>query len=78
MECAAYSAHPAGSCDAPLLPQLDDALGTADALERYFRRHPRYDIGTGGTRRFLTTGQPGPQSDLVARFWGAPLSFEAA
>ncbi|MCA3699289.1 MAG: aspartate/glutamate racemase family protein [Brevundimonas sp.] len=50
----------------------------ADALERYFGRHPEYGLGEGGRRTFLTTGRPGPQSELVSQFWGAPLSFEAA
>jgi glutamate racemase len=51
---------------------------TADALERYLAAHPEYDPGTGGERRFLTTGAPGPQSGLIEAFWGAPLRFEAA
>jgi hypothetical protein len=59
----------------PLIHQPDS---TADALTRYFERHPEYDLGTSGGRRFLTTGTPGPQNDLVAAFWGAPLAFEAA
>ena len=50
----------------------------ADSLERYFARHPEYELGSSGRRDFLTTGTPGPQSDLIARFWGAPLSFDAA
>jgi glutamate racemase len=50
----------------------------ADALERYFGRHPEYGLGDGGRRTFLTTGRPGPQSELVSQFWGAPLTFEAA
>ncbi|QTN19662.1 aspartate/glutamate racemase family protein [Brevundimonas sp. AJA228-03] len=50
----------------------------ADALERYFDRHPEYALGDAGRRTFLTTGKTGPQSDRVSQFWGAPLSFEAA
>ena len=50
----------------------------ADSLERYFERHPEYDLGASARRDFLTTGAPGPQSDLVAQFWGAPLTFDAA
>jgi glutamate racemase len=50
----------------------------ADALERYFERRPDYDAGTGGGRRFLTTGRAGLQSGLVETFWGAPVRFEAA
>ena len=59
-------------------PLIHQPSATADALERYFGRHPEYEIGTSGRRRFLTTGQPGRQSDLVSQFWGAPLTFEPA
>src|SRR5215217_8213143 len=59
----------------PLIHQPDS---TADALERYFARHPEYVSGGSGERRFLTTGAPGEQNGLVAAFWGAPLRFEAA
>ncbi|WP_430422707.1 glutamate racemase [Phenylobacterium sp.] len=57
----------------PLIRQPD---ATADALERYFARHPEFQPGTGAVRRFLTTGQPGAQNSLVETFWGGPLSFE--
>lgn len=57
----------------PLIRQPD---ATADALERYFARHPEFRPGTSGVRRFLTTGRPGAQNSLVETFWGAPLSFE--
>ncbi|WP_374472059.1 glutamate racemase [Phenylobacterium sp.] len=59
----------------PLIHQPD---ATADALARYFERHPEFDPGQGGLRRFLTTGQPGAQHSLVETFWGGPLSFEQA
>lgn len=59
----------------PLIRQPD---ATADALERYFARHPEFDAGTGAVRRFLTTGEPGAQNTLVETFWGGPLRFEAA
>ncbi len=59
-------------------PIIHQPVATADAIERYLARHPEYDPGTGGGRRFLTTGQPGPQNALVEAFWGGPLSFEAA
>ena len=58
----------------PLIRQPD---ATADALERYFARHPEFRPGTTAVRRFLTTGQPGAQNSLVETFWGGPLSFEA-
>ena len=59
----------------PLIRQPD---ATADALERYLARHAEFDPGTGGTRRFLTTGKAGAQHSLVETFWGGPLSFEQA
>ncbi|MBU1379078.1 MAG: aspartate/glutamate racemase family protein [Alphaproteobacteria bacterium] len=66
------AALPAGT---PLIRQPD---ATADALERYFARHPEFDAGTGAVRRFLTTGEAGAQNSLVETFWGGPLSFEPA
>ncbi|MGZ6018981.1 MAG: glutamate racemase [Phenylobacterium sp.] len=60
----------------PGTPLIHQPQATADALERYFERHPEFDPGTGGTRRFLTTGRPGAQSGLVEAFWGEPLRFE--
>lgn len=62
----------------PTTEVIHQPRAVADALERYFTRHPEYDLGAGARRDFLTTGRPGPQSDLVAQFWGAPLSFAAA
>lgn len=59
----------------PLIHQPDS---TADALARYLERHPEIDPGTGGARRFLTTGRPGLQHSLVETFWGSALTFEAA
>jgi len=62
----------------PGTPLIHQPQATADALDRYFARHPEYDPGGGGLRRFLTTGRPGAQHSLVETFWGAPLSFEPA
>ena len=59
----------------PLIHQPD---ATAAAIQRYLTRHPEYAAGGSGARRFLTTGQPGPQNGLVERFWGAPLRFQRA
>ena len=59
-------------------PLIHQPAATADALALYFARHPELETGTGGARRFLTTGTPGRQSALVAEFWGEPVSFEAA
>jgi glutamate racemase len=57
---------------------IEQPTAVADALDRYFARHPEYALGDGGRRDFLTTGQAGPQSYLFARFWGAPLTFDQA
>ena len=59
-------------------PLIHQPTAVADALERYFARHAEYDLGDGSRRLFLTTGAPGPQSQRVSQFWGAPLSFEQA
>jgi glutamate racemase len=59
-------------------PLIHQPSATAEALERYFARHPEYELGSGGRRTFLTTGKPGRQSDLVSQFWGAPVTFEGA
>ena len=59
-------------------PLIHQPGATADALERYLGRHPEYDVGRSGLRRFLTTGAPGACNALAEAFWGAPLSFEAA
>ena len=53
-------------------------IATADALARYLDRHPEFEPGKTGQRRFLTTGKPGAQHSLVETFWGGPLSFEPA
>ena len=62
----------------PGTPLIHQPTAVADALERYFERHPEYGLGETGRRTFLTTGKTGPQSDMVSQFWGEPLSFEAA
>jgi glutamate racemase len=62
----------------PGTPLIHQPIATADAIERYLAAHPEYDPGTGGVRRFLTTGAPGLQNGLVETFWGSPLRFEAA
>jgi glutamate racemase len=62
----------------PGTPLIHQPAATAEAIERYLERHPEYDPGHGGVRRFLTTGRPGQQNGLVEAFWGGPLHFEAA
>ena len=59
-------------------PLIHQPVATAEAVVRYLAQHPEYDPGQSGLRRFLTTGEPGAQNDLVKAFWGAPLSFDAA
>ena len=62
----------------PGTPVIHQPEATADALARYFERHPEFDPGQGGGRRFLTTGTPGAQNGLVETFWGSALHFEKA
>lgn len=57
---------------------IHQPTAVADALGRYFERHPEYVLGGSGRRDFLTTGKAGPQSELVSQFWGAPLTFTPA
>jgi glutamate racemase len=61
----------------PGLPLIHQPSATVDALRRYLTAHPEYSAGSGGLRRFLTTGQPAAQNGLVETFWGAPLKFQA-
>jgi glutamate racemase len=62
----------------PGIPLIHQPQATADALARYFERHPEYVAGDSGQRRFLTTGKPGAQHSLIETFWGGPLHFEPA
>jgi glutamate racemase len=62
----------------PGTPLIHQPGATADALAAYLDKHPEYRAGTGGQRKFLTTGKPGAQHILVETFWGGPLSFEKA
>ncbi len=59
-------------------PLIHQPSAVANALDRYFTRHQDYDRGSGGGRRFLTTGKAGTQSGLVETFWGEALRFEKA
>jgi glutamate racemase len=62
----------------PGTPVIHQPTAVADALDRYFQRHPEYDLGHSGRRDFLTSGKAGPQSELVSQFWGAPLTLTPA
>ncbi|OYX55426.1 MAG: glutamate racemase [Brevundimonas subvibrioides] len=78
--CTHYEivAHLFAAALPPGTPLIHQPTAVADALERYFERHPEYRLGESGRRDFITTGKTGPQSDMVSQFWGAPLSFDAA
>jgi glutamate racemase len=57
---------------------IHQPAATAEAVALYLRRHPEYDPGSAGARRFLTTGRAGPQNGLAERFWGEALDFDQA
>ena len=59
-------------------PLIHQPTAVADALDRYFQRHPEYALGGAGRRAFLTTGSTGAQSDLVSQFWNEPVVFDRA
>jgi glutamate racemase len=61
----------------PGTPLIHQPASTADALRRYFARHPDYEIGSSGLRRFLTTGAAGRRNALAEAFWGGPIAFES-
>jgi glutamate racemase len=58
-------------------PLIHQPPSVANSLSEYVARHPEYDIGHSGLRRFLTTGPAGAQSALIEAFWGTPLHFES-
>jgi glutamate racemase len=60
----------------PDTPLIHQPSAVADSLDRYLSRHPEYDPGAAGSRRFLTTGQTGGENGLVEAFWGAAVRFE--
>lgn len=62
----------------PGTPLIHQPEATAAALAGYLERHPEIDPGASSLRRFLTTGRPGAQHQLVETFWEGPLSFEQA
>jgi glutamate racemase len=62
----------------PGTPLIHQPAATAEAVTRYLDRHPEFDPGHSSLRRFLTTGAPGQQNDIVEAFWGGPVRFEAA
>ena len=62
----------------PGTPLIHQPVAVADAMARYLARHPEYDPGHDGARRFLTTGEPRAQNGHAETFWGEPVRFEAA
>ena len=62
----------------PGTPLIHQPQAVAEAMQRYLARHPEYAAGTGGSRRFLTTGEPRAQNGHAETFWRAPVRFEAA
>jgi glutamate racemase len=62
----------------PGTPLIHQPAATAESAVRYIGRHPEFDPGAGGVRRFLTTGPACLQNGLVERFWGRPLGFQRA
>ncbi len=61
----------------PGTPIIHQPPSVSQALGAYVERHPEYEVGTSGSRIFLTTGTPKSQSKLIEAFWGAPLTFAA-
>jgi glutamate racemase len=60
----------------PGTPLIHQPSAVVDSIGRYLERHPEYPAGSGGARRFLTTGEPRDQNALVQTFWGGPVRFE--
>jgi len=58
-------------------PLIHQPSSVTEALVRYIGRHPEYQIGQTGLRRFLTTGRTGQSSGLTEKFYGRPIRFEA-
>ena len=61
----------------PQTPLIHQPSAVADSLATYLERHPEYSIGSGGSRRFLTSGAAGAASPLLQAYWGGSLGFEA-
>ncbi|MFN3805986.1 glutamate racemase [Asticcacaulis sp.] len=57
-------------------PLIHQPSSVADALNQYIARHSEYALGSTSQRRFLTSGEPGPQSPIVEAFWGGAVVFE--
>jgi glutamate racemase len=59
----------------PGVRMIHQPEAVARALKCYLERHPEYDGGTGGSRRFLSTGFSADALPLVETFWGDTLDF---
>ncbi|MBI1215795.1 MAG: glutamate racemase [Alphaproteobacteria bacterium] len=62
----------------PGTPIIHQPEATAGALVPYIEKHKEFDVGTGGARKFLSTGYAPDALGLIEKFWGAKLDFEPA
>ena len=60
------------------VPIIHQPEATASALRGYLDRHPEYNIGRNGKRKFLSTGYSADALPLIEKFWGGKLQFEQA
>ena len=60
------------------VPIIHQPEATASALRGYLERHPEYNIGMHGKRKFLSTGFSADALPLIEKFWGGKLQFEQA
>ena len=60
------------------VPIIHQPEATALALKFYLLRHPEYDTGHAGRRRFLSTGFSSEALPLIEKFWGGKLPFQEA
>ncbi|MFN7112864.1 MAG: glutamate racemase [Alphaproteobacteria bacterium] len=60
------------------IPIIHQPETTAAALIPYLQKHPEYNVGQNGKRRFLSTGYSPDALGLIEKFWGAPLAFDRA
>jgi glutamate racemase len=59
----------------PGTPIIHQPEATAGALVSYIEKHPEYSLGTGGGRKFLSTGYAPDALALIEKFWGDKLVF---
>ncbi len=59
-------------------PLIHQPPAVCAALDRYFARHPEYDIGHSAARVFLTSAPSLADNALVRAFWPEGLALEMA